>query len=96
MIYTNDVARMSKQIEELIFEEKEKFYDEGKKLVKKEDNYELTVFLKKKLSNFFDYSVISIDPTDERNTKDMGTKVFRNLIQNNFIFAQREYVVIYI
>ncbi|WP_296890222.1 ATP-dependent endonuclease [uncultured Methanobrevibacter sp.] len=70
--------------------EKEKFYDEGKKLVKKEDNYELTVFLKKKLSNFFDYSVISIDPTDERNTKDMGTKVFRNLIQNNFIFAQRE------
>ncbi len=39
MVYTNDVARMSKQIETLIFENKEKFYDN--KLVSGADLYEL-------------------------------------------------------
>ncbi len=39
MVYTNDVARMSKQIETLIFENKEKFYDN--KEVKGDELYEL-------------------------------------------------------
>jgi len=39
MVYTNDVARMSKQIEALIFSNKEKFYDN--KLVNGNDLYEL-------------------------------------------------------
>ena len=68
--------------------QKEKFYESGKKLVEKEN--ELIVFLKKDLINFFEYSVISIDPTDESNTKDIVNDRYKNLIQNNFIFAQRE------
>ena len=68
--------------------QKEKFYESGKKLVEKEND--LIVFLKKELTNFFEYSVISIDPTDESNTKDIGNDRYKNLIQNNFIFAQRE------
>lgn len=68
--------------------QKEKFYESGKKLVEKEN--ELIVFLKKELTNFFEYSVISIDPTDESNTKDIVNDRYKNLIQNNFIFAQRE------
>lgn len=69
---------------------KEKFYDSGKKLAEKEDNNELIVFLKKELTSFFEYSVISIDPTDESNTKEISNDTYKNLIQNNFIFAQRE------
>ena len=68
--------------------QKEKFYESGKKLVEKENG--LIVFLKKELTNFFEYSVISIDPTDESNTKDIVIDRYKNLIQNNFIFAQRE------
>lgn len=68
--------------------QKEKFYESGKKLVEKEN--ELIVFLKKELTNFFEYSVISIDPTDESNTKDIVNDRYKNLIQNNFIFAQRD------
>ena len=68
--------------------QKEKFYESGKRIVEKEN--ELIVFLKKDLINFFEYSVISIDPTDESNTKDIVNDRYKNLIQNNFIFAQRE------
>ena len=70
--------------------EKEKFYDYGKRLAEKEDKNDLIIFLKKELTNFFEYSVISIDPTDENNTKDIVNDTYKNLIQNNFIFAQRE------
>lgn len=70
--------------------EKENFYDSGKKLAEKENDKELSIFLKKELTNYFDYSVISIDPTDETNTKDIVNNEFKNIIQNNFIFAQRE------
>ena len=67
---------------------KEKFYESGKKLAK--ENNKLIVFLKKELTNFFEYSVISIDPNNENNTKDIANDKYKNLIQNNFIFAQRE------
>ena len=70
---------------------KEKFYESGKKLAKEnKENNKLIVFLKKELTNFFEYSVISIDPTDKNNTKDIANDKYKNLIQNNFIFAQRE------
>lgn len=68
--------------------EKENFYENGKHLI--ETDNELNVFLKKELAKYFEYSVISIDPTDESNTKDIKTDIYKNLIQNNFIFAQRE------
>ena len=68
--------------------EKENFYNAGKKLVEKDT--ELNAFLKKELGEYFEYSVISIDPTDESNTKNIKTNIYKNLIQNNFIFAQRE------
>lgn len=69
---------------------KEMFYDSGKKLVENNDRNRLIVFLKKELTEFFEYSVISIDPTDESNTQDIKKDTFENLLQNNFIFAQRE------
>lgn len=68
--------------------EKKDFYESGRKLIEKDN--ELNVFLKKELPRYFEYSVISIDPTDESNTKDIKTDTYKNLIQNNFIFAQRE------
>ena len=68
--------------------EKEDFYESGRKLIKKDN--ELNAFLKKELPKYFEYSIISIDPTDESNIKDINTNTFKNLIQNNFIFAQRE------
>lgn len=70
--------------------EKEKFYDSGKKFVENKEKNRLITFLKKELSTFFEYSVISIDPSDENNTKEIKIETYNNLIQNNFIFAQRE------
>ena len=70
--------------------EKEKFYDSGKKFVENNEKNRLITFLKKELSTFFEYSVISIDPSDENNTKEIKIETYNNLIQNNFIFAQRE------
>ena len=70
--------------------EKEKFYYSGKKFVENNEKNRLITFLKKELSTFFEYSVISIDPSDENNTKEIKIETYNNLIQNNFIFAQRE------
>lgn len=69
---------------------KEDFYDSGKKFIETNDNNRLIAFLKKELKEFFEYSVSSIDPTDENNIKDIKIETYKNLIQNNFIFAQRE------